>query len=184
MSRWALASILLLAGIFAGAAPAYAAAANGFEDLDKLEARLVNALDAPVATPGGIATHIDRRMKLQPCPSPVAIDPPAMGAIALHCDAIGWRIRVPLMRLQGASVPSNGAQPVSYMPAAPIAPPTIKRGDPVQLMASNGGFTVSTDAVAQEDGRSGGRIRVKTDPRGPVIIGEVIDNGRVRVSSF
>jgi flagella basal body P-ring formation protein FlgA len=91
---------------------------------------------------------------------------------------------VPLMRLQGASVTSNGAQPVSYMPAAPIAPPTIKRGDPVQLMASNGGFTVSTDAVAQEDGRSGGRIRVKTDPRGPVIIGEVIDNGRVRVSSF
>ena len=60
----------------------------------------------------------------------------------------------------------------------------IKRGDPVQLVAGNGGFTVSTAAIAQEDGRLGGRIRVKPDDRGQIVIGMVEDSGRVRASAF
>ncbi len=90
--RWP--SYLLLLG-----SPAYAAAgAGGFEDLDKLEARLVGALDVDVGQVGGPITHIDRRLKLQPCPVPAVIDPPALGAIALRCEPLGWRIRVPLMK--------------------------------------------------------------------------------------
>lgn len=190
MTRWALAFSILAAGIAVApaATPARAATdALGFEDLGRLETRLTTALDAGIGVPGGPLTHIDRRVKLQPCPSPVTIDPPALGAVALRCEALGWRIRVPLMRLAGQTNPGTVAGAdgrALYAQAAPMAPPIIKRGDPVELAASQGGFTVTTQAVAQEDGRAGGRIRVKTDPRAPIIIGEVVDMGRVRVTSF
>lgn len=172
-------TLILLAGL---AAPASAAVdAAGFEDLAKLEGRLVGALDADIGTPGGPATRIDRRLKLQPCPSSVTIDPPALGAVALRCEALGWRIRVPLMKTpQQQAVVARAV----YAPAQPLAPPVIKRGDPIELVASSNGFTVSTQAVAQEDGRLGGRVRVKADAKSQVIIGEVVDAGRVRVSSF
>jgi flagella basal body P-ring formation protein FlgA len=187
MTRKGLALILLLAG-----SPAMAATdASGFEDLTKLEGRVVGALDADVGTPGGPVTHLDRRLKLQPCPQPVTIDPPALGAVALRCESIGWRIRVPLMKSPNMQAVANatavGAGAAGYQPmqtAQPMTPPLIKRGDPVQLVSGDGGFTVSTAAVAQEDGRLGGRIRVKASDRNQILIGMVEDTGRVRVSSF
>lgn len=182
MARKALALLLLL-GTQLIAAPAFAAAgADGFENLDKLEGRLVGALNADIGQPGGPATHIDRRLKLQPCPVPATIDPPALGAVALRCEPLGWRIRVPLTRSAGAIVP--GAPYAPAVAAAPAEPVAIKRGDPVELIATRDGFTVATQAVAQEDGRVGGRIRVRPSDRGAIVIGEVVDTGRVRVTSF
>lgn len=185
MTRKGLALILLLA---AGSPALAATNAAGFEDLDKLEGRLVGALDVDVGKPGGPLTHIDRRLKLQPCPQPATIDPPALGAVALRCEVLGWRIRVPLMKAPGQqAIASTGAVNAALyqpQPAQPLAPPAIKRGDPVELFAGNGGFTVSTAAVAQEDGRLGGRIRVKANDRGQILIGQVEDAGRVRVASF
>ncbi len=176
MARKALAFLLILL-----ASPAYAAAgAGGFEDLDKLEGRLVGALDVGVGQVGGPITHIDRRLKLQPCPVPAVIDPPALGAIALRCEPLGWRIRVPLMKTPTQTI---AAAPAIYTPQQPATPPVIKRGDPVQLVASSAGFEVTSQAVAQEDGQLGGAIRVKSDARGPVVIGRVEDAGRVRVAS-
>ncbi len=180
MTRWPLALSILAAGL---AGPAHAATdAAGFEDLDKLETRLVTALDAGIGTVGGPLTHIDRRVKLQPCPGEVAIDPPALGAVAIRCEALGWRIRVPLMRAPNQVAYSS--VPVTYTPPVPLGPPVIKRGDPVEVAASQPGFSVTASGIAQEDGRTGGRIRVKTSPTAPVIIGEVVDEGRVRVTSF
>ncbi len=181
MARKALAFFLLL-----GASTAAHAAidASGFEDLDKLEGRLVGALDADVGKPGGPLTHIDRRLKLKPCPAPVTIDPPALGAVALRCEALGWRIRVPLMKAPGQAATATYVAPAAAQAAASLGPAVIKRGDPVELAASSNGFTVTTAAVAQEDGRLGGRIRVKPNDKGAIVIGEVVDTGRVRVTSF
>jgi flagella basal body P-ring formation protein FlgA len=179
MARQALALFLLI-----GASPALAATdAAGFEDLTKLEGRLIGALDADIGQPGGPATHLDHRVKLQPCPVPATIDPPALGAVALRCEPLGWRIRVPLVRLPGQAAIAS-TTPVVVPPQTPQEPALIKRGDPVQLVAERAGFSVSTDAVAQEDGRLGGRIRVKPDARGQIVIGQVLDSGRVAVSSF
>lgn len=181
MQRRANALILLLT---ACAAPAGAIAGpGGFEDIDRLEQRVVAALDADVGTPGGPAAHIDHRLKLQACPTPVTIDPPALGALPLRCEALGWRIRVPLQRVAQAAT-QGGFVPQVPQQQAPQTPPSIKRGDPVQLVASAEGFSVSAGAIAQEDGRTGGKVRVKTDPKGPVIIGDVVDSGLVRVASF
>jgi flagella basal body P-ring formation protein FlgA len=185
MTRTGLALILLIAGT-----PACAATdAAGFEDLARLEGRVVGALDADVGQPGGPVTHLDRRLKLQPCPQTVTIDPPALGAVALRCETLGWRIRVPLVKSASAQAVANAAavgnsSAAAYRSAQPTAPALIKRGDPIELVAGDGSFSVSTAAVAQEDGRLGGRIRVKPADRAQVVIGMVEDAGRVRVSSF
>ena len=177
MTRTGFALILLMAGT-----PAMASTdAAGFEDLSKLEGRVIGALDADIGQPGGPVTHLDRRLKLQPCPQTVTIDPPALGAVALRCESLGWRIRVPLVKLATAQ-PAIATLAV-YQPAQPATPPLIKRGDPIELIAGDTGFTVSTAAVAQEDGRLGGRIRVKPT-NGQIVIGMVEDSGRVRASVF
>jgi len=106
----------------------------------------------------------------------VAIDPPVMGAIALRCPSAGWRIRVPLARIGGATQVSYGA------PAK--ADPVIRRGDPVDLVAESAGFSVSVSATAQEDGAPGARIRIKADGQNQPIFAEVIDAGRVKLPGF
>lgn len=163
--------LLLLA---LGTAPA---AAEPFQNIDALEARLMGALGAGIGEPGGPAAPIDRRLKLAPCPATVAIDPPLMGAIALRCPAAGWRIRVPLARLSTGMVPGAAGAQIAVEPA-------VRRGDPVDLVAESSGFSVSVSATAQEDGAPGSRIRVKTDGKNSIIFAEVIDSGRVKLPGF
>ena len=163
------------------------AAAAPFQNLDALESRLINALGAGVGEPGGPANAIDRRMKLATCPQPVTIDPPALGAVALRCQSIGWRIRVPLQRLQGNFAVSYSANPMQQQQPQK-AEAVVRRGDPVDLVAESGGFSVSVTATAQEDGAPGSRIRVKTQQdgrqQGQILFAEVIDAGRVRLPGF
>jgi flagella basal body P-ring formation protein FlgA len=178
--------IALLLPLLAIASPA--AAVPPFQNLDALEARLINALGAGIGEPGGPASPIDRRMKLATCAQSVTIDPPALGAVALRCPAIGWRIRVPIQRLQpsgGGSSSGGYGQPIQ----APVKEaPVVRRGDPVDLVADTGGFSVSVSATAQEDGSPGARIRVKTQqdgrPQGQIIFAEVVDVGRVKLPGF
>ena len=159
------------------AAPAMAATPQ-FQNIDALEARLVNALGAGIGEPGGPAAPIDRRLKLAACPTTVQIDPPAMGAIALRCVPLNWRIRVPIARLGNAQNVAMG----SVMGAK--AEIVVRRGDPVDLTAETNGFSVSVSATAQEDGPPGGRIRVKVDGQNNIIFAEVIEAGRVRLPGF
>jgi len=155
------------------------AAAAPFQNIDALEARLINALGAGIGEPGGPATQIDRRLKLAACPGTVQIDPPVMGAVALRCTAANWRIRVPIARLSGVQANSGSAY------SAPVkAEPVVRRGDPVDLVAETPGFSVSLSAVAQEDGAPGSRIRVKADGKNNPIFAEVVDTGRVRLPGF
>ncbi|MBV9840472.1 MAG: flagellar basal body P-ring formation protein FlgA [Sphingomonadaceae bacterium] len=165
----------ILLAMAAMASPATAMPGQ-FEDIGTLEARVVAALDAEIGAPGGPVAPIDRRLKLAPCPSPATIDPPALGAVAVRCQQLGWRIRVPL-RLAGQQTAAMAAQPVA-------GPPLVRRGDPVELIAQGDGLTVSTQAVAQEDGSAGAHIRVKTDAKSPIIVGEVMEMGKVRIISL
>jgi flagella basal body P-ring formation protein FlgA len=154
------------------------AAAAPFQNIDALEARLINALGAGIGEAGGPATPIDRRLKLAACPASVQIDPPVMGAIALRCPAANWRIRVPIARLSGTQNSGAGVM------AAVKAEPVIRRGDPVDLVAETSGFSVSLSGVAQEDGAPGSRIRIKADGQNNPIFAEVVDAGRVRLPGF
>lgn len=157
------------------ASPAFA---QSFENLAMLDSRVSAALGAGIGEPGGAATAIDRRLHLAACPQPAEIAEPLGGAIAIRCAAQGWRIRVPL---------AAGSQSASATgPAAPTVrvAPIIRRGDQIQLVAISGSFTVSTTAVADQDGAPGDRIRVRTENRTSPVIGQVLADGRVALPGF
>lgn len=114
--------------------------AQAFEDLTALDARL-SRLDDVVARP------LDPRLKLAACPAPAIIDPPALGAVAVRCPALGWRIRVPLVTT----------------PTASTKPPIIvRRGDIVALKIMGNGFELTTSGTAVDDAATGQNVRIKT----------------------
>ncbi len=138
-----------------------------------LEMRLTAALGAGVGEPGGPSRPVDRRLKLAPCPEPASFEPPALGAATIRCEPLGWRIRVPLVRIAAAAQAAGGK-----------AEPIVRKGDQVELTASSGSFTVSTVAVAEQDGAPGDRIRVRSEGKKGAVIGVVTEDGRVSLPGF
>lgn len=151
-----------------------AAHAQGFEDLAALDRKVAAALGADFGQPGGPSRPIDKRLKLAACPQPVVVDPPAMGAVLVRCEPLGWRIRVGLMRAAGGYAQT----------AAEKAEPIIRKGDQVELTASTGSFSVSTVAIAEQDGAPGDRIRVRSETKKGAVIGMVMPDGRVALPGF
>lgn len=166
-----------LAGL-AFATPAYA---QGFQSIDAIETQVVAALGAPIGAPGGPARPIDRRLRLTACPAPIIVEPVAMGAATVRCQQIGWRLRVPVLA-DGSQAPVRSTSASTARTAR--ADPVIRRGDPVALVVLTGGFSVSRQAIAEQDGAPGDRIRVRTEPRAAPIIGQVLADGRVAMPGF
>jgi len=168
--------------VFRHAAAVLAMAATGavaqnFENVARLESGLIAQLGAGIGQPGGPVAPIDRRLKLASCPGAVAYDPPVLGAAAVRCAALGWRIRVPLVRLaQAQPQAAAGSQPQQA-----LADIVIRRGDPVEVVAGGRYFSVSSQAIAEQDGRVGGRIRVRAAPKSPPMMVEVVGEGQVRI---
>lgn len=163
---------LALAAPVAAAAPAY-------EDLDRLEARVVAAVGAGIGEPGGPQRPLDRRLRLAACPSAPMVTMPMAGAATLDCEALGWRVHVPLARTAIAGAGSYGAAS-----GREKLEPVIRKGDQVEVVAMGGMFTVSTIAVAQQDGAPGDRIRLKGDGKAAPFFAQVEAPGRVVVSRF
>ena len=132
-------------------------AAQQFED--------VASLDAQVAVNAEAAQPIDRRLKLARCPEAVLIDPPALGAVAVRCKSLGWRIRVPLVQAAKNAAPEI----------------VIHRGDAIDLISSGDGFEVSTNATAMEDGGIGKSIRVKSPTSATFVVAKVIAVGTAQI---
>ncbi len=127
----------------------------------------VAALDVQVAAVAEAAQPIDRRLKLARCPESVVIDPPALGAIALRCKSLSWRIRVPLVQSAKAET---------------IPDIVIRRGDGVEVISSGNGFEVSTSGTAMEDGSVGKGIRVKSSTGTTTMLGTVTAAGTVQIN--
>lgn len=159
-------TMMLMAG---AAAPVMA---QSFENVARLESGLVAELGAGIGEPGGPAAPIDRRLKLASCPDPLAYDPPNLGAVAVRCAALGWRIRVPLMRAAG------GASAQGQLDQGELV---IRKGDPVELVAGGKFFSVSSQAIAEQDGRIGARIRVRGGAKNAPMMVEVVREGVVRI---
>ncbi|RYD95474.1 MAG: flagellar protein [Sphingomonadales bacterium] len=174
-------ALLPLAAALAVAAPSSAQPAlPPAQDLNQLEQIVVSTLGADVGQPGGPMAPIDRRMRLAACPAGIQMDPPSAGAVTVRCTTAGWRLRVPLMRANGATAygAGDGGRP------AGVANADIRKGDPVQLVAQGTAYSITVDATALEDGRIGSRIRVSSASKGGTLFAEVIDVGRVRLLGF
>lgn len=159
--------------LLAAACWAAPAAAQGFQDLDVIENRVIAALGAGIGEPGGPARPVDRRLKLAACPENIAVEAPALGAVTVRCESLGWRIRIPLAR-------AAAAQTAAQERAEPI----VRRGDQVEVVAASASFTVSTSGIAEQDGAPGDRIRVRTDRRATPLVGEVAPDGRILLPGF
>lgn len=155
------------------------ASAQGFHSIDEIDQQVAATLGAEIGQPGGAIRPVDRRLRLQACPAPIIVEPLNLGAVTVRCQQIGWRIRVPVQQNQEeAGVRAASTSAVRQARAEP----TIRRGDPVALVVVTGGFTVSRQAIAEQDGAPGDRIRVRTEPRAAPIIGQVMSDGRVAMT--
>jgi flagellar basal body P-ring formation protein FlgA len=165
--------------VTAAALAAPPAHAQSFQSIDAIEEQVVASLGAGIGEPGGPARPIDRRLKLSACPAPIIVEPVQLGAAVVRCQAIGWRIRVPVM---GEAAAAEASAP--SVARAARAQPIIRRGDPVSLVVVTGSFTVSRQGVADQDGAPGDRIRVRTEPRAAPLVGQVLPDGRVAMGGF
>lgn len=175
-------SCLLLIAALSGAQAAQAQAQQKFENLDRVDSIVAMTVGANIGEPGGPVAPVDRRLRLAACPQTPSVEGPVFGAAVVKCDAIGWRIRVPL-----APGGANVAAPrmATRAVAAPVSREVVvKRGDPVQLVAGGGAFSISRAMVADEDGAAGQMIRVREDKKAAPVIAQVVEMGVVRVPGF
>ncbi|MDX3900041.1 MAG: flagella basal body P-ring formation protein FlgA [Sphingobium sp.] len=176
--------ILLLLALGGLAAPALA---QKFENLDRIDSLVAMTVGANLGEPGGPMAPVDRRLRLAACPTTPNVDGPVFGAAIVKCDALGWRIRVPLVAggAAGASGPVPRAASAATSRAAYARPASreavVKRGDPVQLTAGNASFSISRAMIADEDGGIGDTIRVREDKKASPILAQVVDLGIVRI---
>lgn len=124
-------------------------AAAPFADLAVIDRQVAQFTGAPIGAEGGAQLPLDRRLRLKPCASPLALSWRGGGreTVVAECpDTGGWRLFVPVR--QGAA-------------QALAAAPAINRGDAVTIAVTGGGFSVSQPGEALDSGAVGGWIRVR-----------------------
>jgi flagellar basal body P-ring formation protein FlgA len=149
------------------AAPAQAQTAQA--DLGAIDQAVVQFTGVPQGVPGGAAMPTDRRLKLAPCRTALAL-----GWYGTRRDTVevacpmpgGWKLYVPL------------AGSVAGAAAAPL----IARGDVVTVAVRGEGFAVSQPGEALEGGAEGAWIKVRTQaPGAPVLRAKVLRPGLVGI---
>ncbi len=140
-------------------------AAQAFEDIAALDEQIAASLGAGADS---MPTPIDSRLKLARCPQIPVIDPPALGAVAIRCLPLGWRIRVNLKQTKQRAAQDN-------------AHITVRRGDAVELIISGESYDVSANAIAMDDGTIGKAIRVKTLTSKNPVLAIVKGTGSVQI---
>ncbi|QDK34671.1 MULTISPECIES: flagella basal body P-ring formation protein FlgA [Sphingomonadaceae] len=132
-----------------------AAASGGFADLDAIDRQVAAFTGMPIGEIGGALGPVDRRLRLAPCHSGMALSwrgsarDGGQDSVVVQCgDVGGWRLFVPVRR------------PAAAAADVPIAP-VIRRGDAVAIAVAGEGFTVTQPGMALEAGGPGDWIRVR-----------------------
>lgn len=147
--------ILSLMALAVSASLGTAALAADFADPAAIDRAVSKFTGAPIGAPGGARLPVDRRLKLNPCGMPLALEwyGRAHDTVLVRCPAAGgWRLFVPVV--------SGGAAEPAAAPSEP-AEPVISRGDNVTIAVSGRGFTLSRQGQALEAGAVGEWIRVR-----------------------
>ncbi|KTE16051.1 flagella basal body P-ring formation protein FlgA [Sphingopyxis sp. H115] len=167
MSRKFLASLAAIGTCLAVPAPAQQANED-WQTIDVLTAMVANAL-------GRNATPIDRRIKLARCPEQASVTALDAHTLAVRCNSLGWRLRVPMTG-------PVGAVPTAASFARPVASaPVIRRGDNVRVTIETESFAISYSAIANEDGHIGETIVLRGDAKS-MLSAVVTGAGRARIA--
>ncbi len=125
-----------------------AAASTAYADLAAIDREVAGFTGAEIGQSGGAMTPVDRRLRLAPCASPLALSWRTQNheSVIVQCgDPGSWRLFVPIKRdLQG-----------------PGGAPAINRGDGISIAVNGDGFSVAQPGEAMESGAVGSWIRVR-----------------------
>ncbi len=150
-------------------AAAPAAAQSGYVDLAAVDRAVDQFTGVPQGAPGGAALPIDRRLKLAPCRTALALGwyGARRDTVEVACPmAGGWKLYVPLA---GSAIGAAAA-------------PLITRGDAITVAVRGDGFAVSQPGEAMESGAEGAWIKVRTlGPNAPVLRAKVLRPGLVGI---
>jgi len=172
-------ALVLAVPLLLRAAPAQAQA---IQDLNEIDVLVAATMGAGIGEPGGARAPVDRRLKLKACPVALEVTGPDLGAAAVRCPALGWRIRVPL-DLAAEREQAVAARPGQPRTAAGQGVPGIKRGEPILLTVDRPMFSLSRVMIADKDGRVGEVIPVRDDPKGKPIFVRIVEPGRATILS-
>lgn len=153
---------------------------QGMQNLGEIDVLVAATMGAEVGQPGGARALVDRRLKLKACPVALEITGPDMGAAAVRCPALGWRIRVPL-DLTAEPAPAAATRVPQQRGAAGQGQEGIKRGEPILLTVDRPMFSLSRVMIADKDGRVGEVIPVRDDPKGKPIFVRIVEPGRATI---
>lgn len=178
---------LLTALIIAPAlcAPA-SASAQAMQNLAEIDILVAATMGAEIGQPGGARAPVDRRLKLKACPVPLEVTGPDLGAAAVRCAALGWRIRVPLdlaAERQASATAARPQGPRGYGAGAATGQEGIKRGEPILLTVDRPTFSLSRVMIADKDGKVGEVISVRDEPKGKPIFVRIVEPGRATILS-
>lgn len=159
----------LIAAAIGGAPPAFA---NAPMDPSEIDRAVMQFTGASIGQPGGARTPVDRRMRLNACGAALQLDwyGNARESVQVRCPDAGWRIYVAVAQAQQVGQP-GGEQMV------------VSRGETVSILIQGGGFSLSRQAVAMEEGAIGSWIKVRPmqDKKADPVRAQVMRPGQVAV---
>jgi flagella basal body P-ring formation protein FlgA len=146
-----------------------ALAQGSYADPAAIDAEVANFTGHPLGSSGGASLAVDRRLRLTPCRSPLAVSWRGVrrDSVLVECpDPGSWHLFVPLR-------------------AAEQATTAILRGESVTIAVSGDGFAVTQPGEALDTGAVGDWIRVRTlrdgTPKGEAIRARITRPGEVTV---
>lgn len=164
--------VLSRLAVLAALATPVAVDAAAFADLAAIDREVAAFTGNAQGQPGGAVLPVDRRLRLTACASPLVVGwhTTRHESVLVQCpDAMGWRVFVPVMSVQGA----------------PAAAPAVMRGEAVTVSVQGDGFTVSQPGEAIEPGAVGAWIRVRMvksgSAQGEAMRAQIVRPGLVQV---
>jgi flagella basal body P-ring formation protein FlgA len=176
MRRATIASLTLASLTLFGACPPAATAQQANQDWQTID-MLTQAI---AGATGRTAAPIDRRIKLAACPEQPSITAMDSQTLAVRCQSLGWRLRVPMM---GAPTGTAAmAEPPIGASRPAVGALAVRRGDNVRVSIDTASFSVGYAAVATQDGRVGETITLRGSDAKSLISATVTGPGRARIA--
>ena len=167
---------LLAIALIAAATPA---AAQNFQSTTLIDKAVAGFAGHPIGETGGARTAVDTRLKLATCPM-VSLNwrTDIHDSVVVTCPDPQWRIFVPmLMPASAAPAATPATAPVTAARMAIV----IKRGDPVTVVAGDGGFSVTRDGIATTDAAAGARVLIRVQEGKPPIQAVAVEPGKAMI---
>ncbi|MEH6756210.1 MAG: flagella basal body P-ring formation protein FlgA [Parasphingorhabdus sp.] len=143
-------------------------AASPFEDTAQLDRQVAMHLSANIGDAGGARAPIDTKLRLTRCPGTLDLSETNNSAVMVSCPALGWRIFVPVQRGQTQSTSQDEF--------------VVLRNQPLTLVVKRPSFSISYGVIAQENGRLGDYISVRSSRKSKEIMARVSGSGEVELT--